>query len=130
VHPHDPGEADVSHEYRYLAEVIGVVDGDTIDVRIDLGFDIVRRERVRIDGINTPEIRTKDAEVKQRGVAAREFVVAWVAEHPRVRLTTVKDSDKYGRYLARVQGLDGSDLGQELLSAKHAVIYRRGPSSP
>ena len=55
--------------YTYHAEVLRVVDGDTVDVLIDVGFSTFRKERVRLYGINTPETRTKDLEEKARGLA-------------------------------------------------------------
>mgnify|MGYP003326517070 CR=1 FL=1 len=110
-------------DYSYTADIIRVVDGDTIDISIDLGFEVARKERVRIAGINAPEIHTKDAAEKAAGMTARQFVVDWVAKHPQVTVTTVKDAEKYGRYLAHVVGTDGQDLGQLLLAANLAKPY-------
>jgi micrococcal nuclease len=56
--------------YEYKAECLRVVDGDTIDARIDLGFDTWKKVRIRFYGINTPESRTRDLEAKKRGKAA------------------------------------------------------------
>ena len=57
--------------YEYKCELIKVVDGDTIDVLIDVGFSTYRKERVRLYGINTPECRTRDKEEKIKGLAAK-----------------------------------------------------------
>ena len=58
--------------YEYKAVVDRVVDGDTIDVTIDLGFKVWKKMRVRMEGINTPESRTRDLEEKKRGLAAKD----------------------------------------------------------
>ena len=61
--------------YRYDAEVVRVIDGDTIDVIVDLGFDVWIRKRVRLAGINTPEVRTRDKKEKVKGLRAKARVV-------------------------------------------------------
>ena len=58
--------------YTYKAKLDRVVDGDTLDANIDLGFDITVHKRIRLAGINTPESRTRDKEEKKRGLAAKE----------------------------------------------------------
>ena len=59
--------------YEYRASLVKIVDGDTIDVNLDLGFDVVlKKQRVRLYGINTPESRTRDLEEKKYGLAAKE----------------------------------------------------------
>ena len=61
--------------YEYaIKEIVRVVDGDTIDILIDLGFDLTKKERVRLAGIDTPESRTKDLEEKAMGLEAKEFL--------------------------------------------------------
>ena len=65
--------------YEYKCKVVKVVDGDTVDVDIDLGFGVwLRKQRVRLVGIDTPESRTKDLEEKKYGLAAKEFLTKWV----------------------------------------------------
>ena len=61
--------------YTYKAKCLRVVDGDTLDAQIDLGFDTHKVIRIRLVGINTPESRTRDLEEKARGLAAKQFVV-------------------------------------------------------
>jgi len=60
--------------YRYKARLNRIIDGDTIDVSIDLGFDVKIKQRVRLYGINTPEVRTKDLKEKERGIEATEYL--------------------------------------------------------
>ena len=59
-------------EYLYKINVTRVVDGDTVDAEIDLGFDIVLSKRIRLHGIDAPETRTRDKEEKKKGLAAKE----------------------------------------------------------
>ena len=61
--------------YTYNIELLRVVDGDTIDAKIDLGFDVFVKKRVRFLGVDTPESRTRDLEEKARGLAAKDRVI-------------------------------------------------------
>ena len=58
--------------YQYIAKLIRVIDGDTVDALVDLGFDVWVKKRIRLYGINTPETRTRDLEEKKAGIAAKE----------------------------------------------------------
>jgi micrococcal nuclease len=89
------------YEYK-VREVIKVVDGDTVDVVIDVGFDIYLKKRVRIAGIDTPESRTTDAAEKAKGLEAKKFAELWFAEHKGnivVRTSIAGSTEKYGRLL-------------------------------
>ena len=112
--------------YRYKGKVVNVVDGDTVDVEIDLGFGIVKHERVRLAGVNTPELHSKDAKEKAAATTARQFTADWVAAHAEVFLRTEKEQEKYGRYLAWVEGGDGASLNDELVKSGNAVTYWGG----
>jgi micrococcal nuclease len=87
------------HEYR--CNIRRVVDGDTVDVDIDLGFGIwVRNERVRLYGIDTPESRTRDLEEKKCGIYAKQCVEAFMPVDSNQTLKTYKDKvGKFGRVL-------------------------------
>ena len=90
--------------FEYIAKVTNVVDGDTIDVAIDLGFSLVFNDRVRLAGINSYEIKLgKDTTQEQKtlGIEAKSFLSDLLLGN-KVRLVTVKDREKYGRYLANV----------------------------
>ena len=67
--------------YHYSAKVTRVVDGDTIDVILDLGFDVSLKARVRFFGIDAPESRTRDAEEKMRGLESKTYVQNWIDGH-------------------------------------------------
>jgi len=100
-----------------------VVDGDTLDLELDLGFNIRYLQRVRLVGIDTPEIASKDAGDRERAKAARDFVGAWIArQEDQIRAETTKD-DKYGRMLCELHG-DSTTLTGELLEARLAKRYR------
>ena len=88
----------------YVREVKGVVDGDTIDVIIDLGFDILFASRVRLAGIDTPESRTADKAEKALGLEAKEYLKKQLKDAKSVIIRTEKmdSSEKYGRILGWV----------------------------
>lgn len=111
--------------YYYNAEVKKVVDGDTFDILIDLGFDTFRKGRVRLYGVNTPESRTKNIEEKQKGLAAKEFTDQWItAAGNKVKVETILDkNEKYGRILARVWNADGKCLNQDIVASGLAKEY-------
>lgn len=106
-----------------LASVARVVDGDTIDLDLDLGFSITLRQRVRLIGIDAPEVRTRDAAEKARGLATAAHVVDWFERPGQVLVTTTKD-DKYGRMLADLCREGEPSLCTELLTLGLAVPYR------
>jgi len=91
------------YEY-FVKEVKNVVDGDTIDVIIDLGFDILFSSRVRLAGIDTPESRTKDKAEKALGIEAKEYLKKQLKDAKSVVIRTEKmdSSEKYGRILGWV----------------------------
>ena len=115
--------------YHYRSTVTNIVDGDTIDVTIDLGFDISLNERVRLVGINAPESRTRDLEEKARGLAAKEFVGRWLLEsagmHPIIE-TSKDKAGKFGRILGRILNDAGECLNDEMVSLGHATPYDGG----
>jgi micrococcal nuclease len=91
------------YEY-YVRKVENIVDGDTIDVLIDLGFDILFQSRVRLAGIDTPESRTKDLAEKALGLESKEYVKKYLKDAKSVVIKTEKmdSSEKYGRILGWV----------------------------
>ena len=91
------------YEY-FVKEVKNVVDGDTIDVIIDLGFDILFASRVRLAGIDTPESRTTDKAEKALGIEAKEYLKKQFKDAKSVVIRTEKmdSSEKYGRILGWV----------------------------
>ena len=94
--------------YHYqVVSVNRVVDGDTVDVTLDLGFSLYLKQRVRILGIDTPELRSRDPEEKISAQVAKAFAEQWFSEGV-LTITTYKD-DKYGRILGDFRK-EGSEL--------------------
>jgi micrococcal nuclease len=110
----------------YVKKVSKVVDGDTIDVDIDLGFDISFSSRVRLAGIDTPESRTTDKIEKALGLEAKAFLKNAIdsAKTYVIKTEKIDSSEKYGRILGWLF-LDGSDrsINEEMILAGHAWGY-------
>lgn len=116
------------YEYRVKA-VTNIVDGDTIDVDIDLGFNVSYSQRVRLAGIDTPESRTKDLEEKALGLEVKQKIKKDIAAAKSVVIRTEKpdSSEKYGRILGWIY-LDGStvSLNESLIEEGYAWAYEGG----
>ena len=119
------------YEYR-VKQVLKIVDGDTIDVVIDLGFDISFTSRVRLAGIDTPESRTTDAREKILGLEVKEYLKKSLdgATDIVIRTEKVDSSEKYGRILGWlfVNKQTGS-LNMELVNKGYAWSYDGGTKS-
>ena len=113
------------YEY-HVKKVTNVVDGDTIDVDIDLGFDISFSSRVRLAGIDTPESRTTNKAEKVLGLEAKEYVKSKIKDAKEVVIKTEKmdSSEKYGRILGWVF-LDGSkiSINEQMIADGYAWGY-------
>ena len=110
--------------YEYSCKVEKVVDGDTCDVILDLGFDILYKSRVRLYGIDTPESRTRNKDEKARGKMASAFLKEAINNGNTVVIQTkLKDSrGKFGRVLGDVV-VDGVNINQSMVDNHHAVKY-------
>ena len=119
--------------YTYKICLLKVVDGDTIDAEIDLGFDIRVKKRVRFMGINAPESRTKDLEEKARGLAAKNRVKALLEGCKNITLKS-HGIGKFGRCLGELHldTIDGQEkltlvsLNELLINEGHATKYDGG----
>ena len=112
--------------YTYRAKLKKVIDGDTVDVYIDLGFDIHYLSRARLFGINTPETRTRNLEEKKAGLIAKEYVEKWFEKNEgQCVINTIKDEKgKYGRILANIYDIkEESILNVELVNLGLAREY-------
>ena len=109
--------------YR-VNKVVKVVDGDTIDVLLDLGFDIMYNSRVRLFGIDTPESRTSDKIEKKYGMLSKKFLKEALAKGKKISIKTYKgdETGKFGRILGDVF-VDGKSVNSALCKAGHAVEY-------
>ena len=116
-----------------VTEIVKVVDGDTIDVLIDLGFDLYKKERVRIAGVDTPEKRTRDLEEKALGVDA----TYWMKKHLEdtiagdeeltIRTELKGGTGKYGRLLGWLYVGDATvSLNEQMITEGYAWAYDGG----
>ena len=116
-----------------VVEINRVLDGDTIDVTIDLGFDLFKKERVRVAGVDTPEKRTRDLEEKELGIHATN----WLKEKLEgalagdddlvIRTELVGGVGKYGRLLGWLYLGDGSlSLNEQMIEEGYAWAYDGG----
>ena len=113
--------------YHYRAKLDRVVDGDTIDVVLDLGFDLHMTARIRFVGINAPESRTRDLVEKQKGLEAKRFVEDWIGNTDTLIVQTQFDKKgKFGRILGSILNADGACLNDEMVSLGHATPYDGG----
>ena len=117
--------------YEYRAKVIKVVDGDTVDVDIDLGFGVwLKDERVRIMGIDTPESRTRDKVEKKFGLAAKARLKELLGATPILKTQVGKGGEdmkgKFGSILGDFLTEDGKKCGELLVKEGHAVKYMGG----
>lgn len=116
--------------YEYEAQVLRVVDGDTVDCTVDLGMDVQIYQRLRLVGIDAPEINTAGTE----GEDARDWLRKYLVPGDTIIVKTVKDRrEKYGRYLASItaaprewEGELPIDISAEMIRAGHARPYNGG----
>mgnify|MGYP002642293464 CR=1 FL=1 len=115
--------------YTYKAKLIRIVDGDTVDAEIDLGFDTIVRKRIRLYGIDCPETRTKDLTEKEHGFAAKQRLTELLTREFVVE-TILNKRGKYGRVLGIVYSIDDTgnrvNLNEQLVNEGHAVKYLTG----
>jgi micrococcal nuclease len=113
--------------YQYKAKVLKVLDGDTVDIDLDLGFNIVlASQRVRMAGIDTPESRTTNSEEKVRGQLSKKKLAEKLPVGSWVKIETQKsdsNDDKFGRILAVFIMEDGTSLNQWMIDNNYAVLY-------
>ena len=119
--------------YTYKIKLDRVIDGDTVDAYIDLGFDVSVKKRIRFMGINTPESRTRDLEEKAKGLAAKDRLKNLLEGADNIQLKS-HGVGKYGRCLGElfVDMVDGQEkltlesINELLIKEGHAVEYHGG----
>ena len=111
--------------FEYNAEVLRVVDGDTLAARIDLGFDVHVKKRIRLHGIDTWESRTRDAEEKKKGIAAKSRLVELLqADQGKFKLISY-GVGKFGRVLGDIE-ISAGNVCDILVEEGHAYSYFGG----
>ena len=114
--------------YTYFVKSVDRgVDGDTIDISIDLGFDLTKKERVRLAGIDTPETRTKNPKEKEMGYQATEFLEMHLMEATKLTVKTEKDG-KFGRMLGWLykSEKDVTSINEIMIDEGYAWAYDGG----
>ena len=114
--------------FEYNAVLDRVVDGDTVDATIDLGFDTWKKTRIRFYGINAPESRTRDLEEKKKGLAAKERLIEILKANDNKFVLKSHGGGKYGRCLGElyVETLGEISVQQTLINEGHGVAYFGG----
>ena len=120
------------YEYK-IKSIDHIVDGDTFDCTVDLGFNISHKIRVRMYGINTPESRTRDLEEKARGLASKKRLIELLEQYEGDLILQTNKKGKYGRYLGTVfadqnagDGQEQTNINQQLINEGFAVEYYGG----
>ena len=110
--------------YEYRCKILRVVDGDTVDVDIDLGFDVwMLKQRIRLYGVDTPESRTRDKVEKVYGNLAKDFVKSYLKVGSTQTLQTEKDgTGKFGRILGELWCFN-TNVNEKMIEEHHAVRY-------
>ena len=108
--------------YEYNCKVKRVVDGDTVDVVIDLGFDIHFATRVRLYGMDTPESRTRNKDEKVRGLMSKDFLKEWMEKDDVIIRTRKDKKGKFGRVLGEMLGR-GENVNKLMVKECYAVEY-------
>ena len=118
--------------YEYRVNIVKVVDGDTVDVDIDLGFGVwLKKQRVRLYGIDTPESRTRDLEEKKFGLMAKNYLKDRLSEGAILK-TRLDKKGKFGRILGEFLVIDNEghsrfevsvNVNEEMVIKHHAVKY-------
>lgn len=111
--------------YEYRAKTVKIVDGDTVDIDIDLGFDVwIRNQRIRLYKVDTPEKRTRNKTEKKAGLLATEKVTNLIPVGSTIVIKTHKDGKgKYGRILGELINEDGVNVNEYLIKNRYAVAY-------
>ena len=113
--------------FSYNATVVKIVDGDTVDALIDVGFSIMTKKRIRFRGINTPESRTRDVAEQIKGLAAKDRVVQLLSENDNKFILKSYGVGKYGRCLGELfVDAHEESINQVLINEGHATEYWGG----
>jgi len=113
--------------YRYKAKLVRVVDGDTADAMIDLGFDVWIKQRLRFKGVDTWEKRTRNKEEKIRGLAATAYTTEFLEKNDGIFEIQSYGVGKYGRVLVDIYTKgEKKSLNDLLIENGHAYVYDGG----
>jgi len=109
--------------YEYRCKLKRVIDGDSLVLHIDLGMNVQTTEKIRLLGVNTPEMRSRSEDERKAAVLATEYVKEWFASHHDLVIRTKLDkTGKFGRLLGDVYGADCQKF-PEINKAKHPPLF-------
>jgi len=108
--------------YKYNAKLIRVIDGDTVDASIDLGFDVWVKKRVRLYGIDAPETRTRDLQEKKKGIETKQRLQELLDGNNGLFIIKSEGVGKYGRCLGIII-IDGDNINEKLINEGYAKEY-------
>lgn len=113
--------------YQYKAKILKILDGDTVEIDLDLGFNItLAAQKVRLSGIDTPESRTTDTEEKPRGLLSKKKLQEKLPVGSYLTIETLRadsNDDKFGRILGIFIAQDGTNINQWMIANNYAVSY-------
>lgn len=112
--------------YSYRGKIIRWIDGDTAEIEIDVGFGWFQNTSMRLYGINTPELHSSDKKERRAAQLAKECAEQIAPVDSYVQVKTIKDKDKYGRYLAQMHTEAGIEVALELIRLGHGKQYFGG----
>ena len=112
--------------FEYNAKVLRVVDGDTVDAMVDLGFTTFKKVRIRLHGINAPESRTRDLEEKKLGLAAKARLIELLEESNNEFRLYSHGVGKFGRCLGEIFKENEVSINRQLINEGHATEYFGG----
>jgi len=109
------------YSYR-VKSIVKIIDGDTFDCIMDLGFDVLLEARVRMAGIDTPESRTRDLEEKKFGLLAKEWLIEHLNDDIIISTELDNEKGKFGRVLGTVWA-EGTNINEKMIEEHMAVRY-------
>ena len=112
--------------FEYNATVTRVVDGDTIDAMVDLGFGTWKKVRIRMHGINAPESRTRDLEEKKRGLTAKARLIELLENMDNKFILVSHGVGKFGRCLGDIRDINNQSINKQLIAEGHGKAYFGG----
>jgi micrococcal nuclease len=112
--------------FEYEAKTLRVIDGDTVDAMVDLGFNTWKKVRIRMHGINAPESRTRDLEEKKKGLAAKARLIEILNEVDNKFILISHGVGKFGRCLGEILINNKNSVNKQLIKEGHGVEYHGG----
>tara|TARA_R110002020_G_scaffold363528_1_gene575820 strand:- start:628 stop:975 length:348 start_codon:yes stop_codon:yes gene_type:complete len=112
--------------FEYEAKTLRVVDGDTVDAMVDLGFNTWKKVRIRMYGINAPESRTRDLEEKKKGLVAKARLIEILNEVDNEFILISHGVGKFGRCLGEILINNKNSVNKQLIKEGHGVEYHGG----